>query len=37
MTDDKVMMAPEGKGFTVYRGDIARLENGKIKGTLYDI
>lgn len=37
MTDDKVMIAPEGKGFTVYRGDTARLENGKIKGTLYDI
>ncbi len=37
MTDDKVMIAPEGKGFTVYRGDTARLENGKIKGALYDI
>lgn len=37
MTDDKVMIAPEGKGFTVFRGDTARLENGKIKGTLYEI
>ena len=37
MTDDKVMIAPEGKGFTVFRGDTARLENGKIKGTLYYI
>lgn len=34
---NKVMIAPEGKGFTVYRGDTARLEKGKIKGTLYDI
>lgn len=33
----EVMIAPEGKGFTVFRGDTARLENGKIKGTLYDI
>lgn len=37
MADDKMMIAPEGKGFTVFRGDTARLENGKIKGTLYDI
>ncbi len=37
MTNDKVMIAPEGKGFTVYRGDTARLEKGNIKGTLYDI
>ena len=37
MTDDKIMIAPEGKGFTVFRGDTARLENGKIKGTLYNI
>ena len=37
MTDDKVMIAPEGKGFTVFRGYTARLENGKIKGTLYYI
>ena len=37
MTDNKVMIAPEGKGFTVFRGDTARLENGKIKGTLYEI
>jgi len=34
---NKVMIAPDGKGFTVFRGDTARLENGKIKGTLYDI
>jgi len=37
MTDDKIMIAPPPKGFTVYRGDTARLEKGKIKGTLYDI
>src|SRR3990167_3742092 len=37
MTNDKVMIAPEGKGFTVFRGDTARLEKDKIKGTLYDI
>ena len=37
MTDDEVMIAPEGKGFTVFRGDTARLENDKIKGTLYYI
>lgn len=27
------MVSPKGKGFTVYRGDTARLEDGKIKGT----
>lgn len=37
MTTDEVMIAPGGKGFTVFRGDTARLEKGKIKGTLYDI
>lgn len=37
MTTDEVMIAPDGKGFTVFRGDTARLEKGKIKGTLYDI
>ncbi len=37
MANDKVMIAPDGKGFTVFRGDTARLEKGKIKGTLYDI
>lgn len=36
-TDDKIMIAPPSKGFTVFRGDTARLEDGKIKGTLYDI
>ena len=36
MTDD-ILVAPKGKGFTVFRGDTARLEHGKIKGTLYDI
>jgi hypothetical protein len=35
--DDKIMIAPEGKGFIIYRGDTAKLEKGKIKGTLYDI
>lgn len=35
--DDKIMIAPSSKGFTVFRGDTARLENGKIKGTLYKI
>ncbi len=34
---DKIMIASKGKGFTIFRGDIARLENGKIKGNLYDI
>ena len=34
---EKIMVAPEGKGFTIYRGDTARLEYGKIRGTLYDI
>ena len=37
MTDDKIMIAPPSKGFTVYCGYAARLENGKIKGILYDI
>ncbi len=37
VSDDKIMTAPKGKGFTVFRGDTARLENGKIKGSLYDI
>lgn len=42
MSDDKnvdsqIMTAPKGKGFTVFRGDTAILDNGKIKGTLYDI
>lgn len=37
MADDKVMIAPDDKGFTVFRGDTARLEKGNIKGTLYDI
>lgn len=35
--DDKIIKAPKGKGFTVFRGDTARLEDGKIKGTLYEI
>ncbi len=29
--------APPSKGFIVFRGDVARLEDGKIKGTLYKI
>lgn len=33
----KIMIAPPSKGFTVFRGDTARLEDDKIKGTLYDI
>jgi len=33
----KIMVAPPSKGFTVFRGDVARLEGGKIKGTLYQI
>ncbi len=37
MINDKVMIAPEGKGFTVFRGDTARLEKSKIKGALYEI
>jgi len=37
MTNDKIMIAPEGKGFTVFRGDTARLEKDNIKGTLYEI
>lgn len=37
MPDDQIMTAPKGKGFTIFRGDTARLENGKIKGTFYDI
>jgi len=36
-SEDQIMVAPKGKGFTVFRGDTARLENGKIRGTLYDI
>ncbi len=34
---DNMIVAPKGKGFTIFRGDTARLENGKIRGTLYDI
>jgi len=37
MTNDEIMIAPDGQGFTVFRGDTAKLEKGKIKGTLYDI
>ncbi len=37
MPDDQIMTAQKGKGFTIFRGDTAILENGKIKGTLYDI
>ena len=37
MADEEIMTAERGKGFTIFRGDTARLENGKIKGTLYDI
>lgn len=37
MSDYQIMIAPKGKGFTIFRGDTARFENGKIKGTLYDI
>lgn len=37
MTNDKTMIAPKGKGFTVFRGDTARLEYNKIRGTLYNI
>jgi hypothetical protein len=37
MSNDKIMVAPNDKGFTIFRGDTARLENGKIIGTLYDI
>ena len=35
--EDNILIAPKGKGFTVFRGDTARLEHGKIRGTLYDI
>jgi len=35
--DDQIMVSPKGKGFTIFRGDTAILENGKIRGTLYDI
>lgn len=38
MANFDILIAPKGKGFTVFRGDTARLEHGKIKGTLkYDI
>ena len=37
MSDNEIMTAPNGKGFSVFRGDIARLDSGKIKGTLYEI
>lgn len=33
----QIMIAPKNKGFTIFRGDTARLENGKIKGTLYEM
>ena len=35
--NDHIMIAPKGKGFTVFRGDTARFENGKIVCTLYDV
>ena len=35
--DNQIMISPKGKGFTIFRGDTAILDNGKIKGTLYDI
>ena len=37
MSENETMTAPRGKGFTVFRGDTARFENNKIKGTLYEI
>ncbi len=37
MSNDELMEAPKGKGFSVFRGDTAILDNGKIKGILYDI
>lgn len=37
MPEDQIMIAPKGKGFIIFRGDTARIENGKIKGTLYEI
>ena len=33
----EIMTAPKDKGFSVFRGDTARLENDKIKGNLYEI
>lgn len=35
--NDKILIAPKEKGFTIFRGDTARLEDDKIKGTLYKI
>lgn len=35
--EDQIMIAPKGKGFTVFLGDTVRLENGKIKDTFYEI
>ena len=37
MTDNETMTAEKGKGFTVFRGDTATLDNDKIRNTLYDI
>lgn len=37
MTNDKIMIAPSSKGFTVFRGDAAILEDGKIKSALYKV
>ena len=37
MVNEEIMIEEKGKGFDIFRGDTARLENGKIKGTLYDI
>lgn len=37
INSDKIMTATEGKGFTVFRGDTARLINSKVKGTLFKI
>ncbi len=37
MSDNDIMVADKGKGFTIFRGDTATLECGKVKNTLYDI
>lgn len=35
--ENEAMVAPKGKGFTVYRGDAARKTDSKVTGTLYDL
>ena len=35
--ETEIMITPEGKCFSVFRGDAVRKTDSKVTGTLYDI